>query len=113
TLELYEADGAFAKLEEYLEGLWGRDGLVADLYVGYGLSNALRREPAPPPPEPCPLPLLACHIRPVARGGLRGGSFACGEWERSWDDDGYAAAITSVRAAIARGDVYQVNLVQH
>jgi para-aminobenzoate synthetase component 1 len=36
-----------------------------------------------------------------------------GPWERSWDDDGYAAAIEAVRAAIARGDVYQVNLVQH
>jgi para-aminobenzoate synthetase component 1 len=59
------------------------------------------------------LPLLACHIRPVARAGVRGGSFVCGEWERSWDDDGYATAITDVRAAIARGDVYQVNLVQH
>ena len=28
-------------------GFWGRDGLVADLYLGYGLSAALRREPAP------------------------------------------------------------------
>ena len=36
-----------------------------------------------------------------------------GEWERTWDDDGYAAAIEAVRAAIARGDVYQINLVQH
>jgi para-aminobenzoate synthetase component 1 len=34
-------------------------------------------------------------------------------WERSWSDEGYAAAIEAVRAAIARGDVYQVNLVQH
>jgi para-aminobenzoate synthetase component 1 len=34
-------------------------------------------------------------------------------WERSWTDAGYAAAIESVRGAIARGDVYQVNLVQH
>ncbi len=34
-------------------------------------------------------------------------------WERTWDDDGYVAAIDAVRAAIARGDVYQVNLVQH
>jgi len=36
-----------------------------------------------------------------------------GEWERSWDDAGYASAIDDVRAAIQRGDVYQVNLVQH
>jgi len=36
-----------------------------------------------------------------------------GTWRRSWTDEGYAAAIERVRAAIARGDVYQVNLVQH
>jgi para-aminobenzoate synthetase component 1 len=36
-----------------------------------------------------------------------------GEWQRSWPEDGYAGAIETVRAAIARGDVYQVNLVQH
>ena len=39
--------------------------------------------------------------------------YEVGEWERSWDDAGYAAAIEAVRAAIARGDVYQANLVQH
>ncbi len=39
--------------------------------------------------------------------------FAVGEWTPSWAPDAYAAAIDDVRAAIARGDVYQVNLVQH
>jgi para-aminobenzoate synthetase component 1 len=41
------------------------------------------------------------------------GPFAIGDFARSWDDDGYSAAIEAVRAAIGRGDVYQVNLVQH
>jgi para-aminobenzoate synthetase component 1 len=36
-----------------------------------------------------------------------------GEWSRTWSDDDYAAAVEQVRAAIKRGDVYQVNLVQH
>jgi para-aminobenzoate synthetase component 1 len=36
-----------------------------------------------------------------------------GEWERSWSDREYAAAVEAVREAIASGDVYQVNLVQH
>lgn len=115
-LELHEARGAFRELERYLEteSFWARDGAVADLYLGYGLSAAIRREAPPPPPEPCALPLLACRIRPatpsekVSQGAVR-----IGEWERSWTDIGYAAAIGSVRAAIARGDVYQVNLVQH
>jgi para-aminobenzoate synthetase component 1 len=61
------------------------------------------------------LPLLYCNVRadgaPPARPA---GSFGLsGGWERSWTDDAYAAAIEAVRAAIARGDVYQTNLVQH
>src|SRR6478609_9954310 len=116
-LELHRAEGAFEALEEHLdaEGFWGRDGVVADLYLGYGLSAALRRDAAPAPPEPCGLPLLACRIRPAGRDELVTNRHLprVGEWERTWDDDGYAAAIEAVRAAIARGDVYQVNLVQH
>ena len=38
---------------------------------------------------------------------------AIGLWERSWADSDYADAVEAVRAAIGRGDVYQVNLVQH
>jgi para-aminobenzoate synthetase component 1 len=39
--------------------------------------------------------------------------FRLGRWERSWTDGEYAAAVEAVRRAIARGDVYQVNLAQH
>ena len=113
-LELYEAEGAFEALEDYLAGFWGRDGVVADLYLGYGLSAAVRRESAPAPPEPCPLPFLACRVRPLSQPDrVSTPGYDLGEWERSWDDDGYADAIEAVRAAIARGDVYQANLVQH
>jgi para-aminobenzoate synthetase component 1 len=41
------------------------------------------------------------------------GDFRVGEWAPSWAPGEYAAAVEDVRAAIARGDVYQVNLVQH
>ena len=110
-LELYEADGAFEALETYLaEEL--RDGLAADVYLGYGLSRPLRREPWPSPPEPCPLPLLAAQVRP-STGRLQTSGFRVGEWEATWLPEEYAAAVVAVRAAIARGDVYQVNLVQH
>jgi para-aminobenzoate synthetase component 1 len=112
-LELWEPDGAFDKLDAYLaEEL--RDGFVGDVYLGYGLSQTLRRDTAPPPREPCALPLLACSVRPDSPcDNLSQASFRVGEWERSWTDDEYAAAVEAVRAAIARGDVYQVNLVQH
>jgi para-aminobenzoate synthetase component 1 len=46
--------------------------------------------------------------------GLIGvGEFRPGDWEPSWTEDDHAAAVTAVRAAIARGDVYQVNVVGH
>ena len=112
-LELRSPDGAFEALESYLaEEL--RPGLVADVYLGYGLSGAIRREATPAPPEPCPLPLLACRVaEPAMSGGQSPGRVRIGQWERTWTDAEYAAAVEEVRAAIERGDVYQVNLVQH
>jgi len=114
-LELHDPHGAFETLEAYLadEGFWGLAGGVADVFLAYGLAAPLRRTTAPAPPEPCRLPLLACRIRPASAEPEQGTSCYLGGWERSWDDDGYAAAIDGVRCAIARGDVYQVNLVQH
>ena len=112
-LELWSPDGAFETLEAYLaEEL--RPGHVADVYVGYGLSSALRRDRAPGPLEPCRLPLLACRVSAAAMsGGQAPGQVRVGRWERSWSDGEYAAAVEAVRNAIERGDVYQVNLVQH
>ena len=118
-LELRSAEGAFEAIEEWLRGRGffapgGKD-LVADLYLGYGLSQPIRRDSRPCPPEPCPLPLAAVSLRGTA--GVR--PQACptrtvvGPWERTWTTAEYAAAVESVRSAIARGDVYQVNLVQH
>ena len=116
-LELHSPDGAFAAIEDYLRasGFFGggAEGVVADLYLGYALSSALRRGPHPDPPEPCPLPLAACHLRPEHETARRHGDFRVGEWERSWDDEGYSSAIAAVRRAIAEGLAYQVNLVQH
>jgi para-aminobenzoate synthetase component I len=112
-LELREAVGAFETIEAYLvEHL--RPGLVADLYLGYGLSQALRRESSPAPPAPCPLPLAACRVRPELEPAPVGrGRFQVGEWEQTWAPEDHAAGVEAVRSAIARGDVYQVNLVQH
>jgi para-aminobenzoate synthetase component 1 len=111
-LELYEPGGALETLDEYLaEEL--REGLVADVFLAYGLSEPLRREGGPAPPEPCRLPLLAARVRACDELSQAGSGFRVGEWEASWAPEEYAAAVDEVRAAIARGDVYQVNLVQH
>jgi para-aminobenzoate synthetase component 1 len=109
-LELHHAAGAFEQLEAWLADEL-REGEIADVYLGYGLSEPLRRGGTPSPQEPCPLPLLVARRRAganVARGG-----FTVGEWEPTWPADEYGDAIDEVRAAISRGDVYQVNLVQH
>ena len=141
-LEVRDPDVAFERLEDWLtrRGFFadGGDELVADLYLGYGLSQEIRRVGTPPPAEPCAqLPLAACRLRAensLATDCCKGsyvadssavegqetlatdcckGSFAVGEWEESWSAAEYRTAIEDVRQAIARGDVYQVNLVQH
>ena len=125
VLELHEAVGAFERIESWLRerGFFepGGEELVADLYLGYGLSCLIRRTSAPAPSEPCVLPLVACAVRTAEHTDVRNDNttvsetddLAIGEWRRTWPDARHAAAVDAVRGAIARGDVYQVNLVQH
>lgn len=117
-LELHDPVGAFQRLESWLhgQGFFGSDGagLVADVYLGYALSQTIRRSRRPAPPEPCRLPVLAAVVRSdnyvVIDGDCRA---SIGEWERTWSASEYEAAVEEVRGAIGAGDVYQVNLVQH
>jgi para-aminobenzoate synthetase component I len=120
ALELREPENAFRLVEEWLRERAffapGGEELSADLFLGYGLSETIRRTSCPQPPEPCPaLPLAACSVRPgpysVAQYVNAGRSI--GAWEPTWTAAQYGSAVERVRAAIARGDVYQVNLVQH
>ena len=115
-LELREPDGAFARIEELARGerffAPGGDGLVADLYLGYGLSEAIRRGIARRRRSRAARSLWP-HAGWEATRWRVTRVFAIGEWERSWDAAEYGDAVEDVREAIARGDVYQVNLVQH
>jgi para-aminobenzoate synthetase component 1 len=116
-LELHRAEGAFERIESWLRerGFFeprGED-LVAELYLGYGLSRTIRRRPPPLPPEPCPLPLAACRLRAPSQVTDCYKGFEIGDWETTWGAEEYARAVERVQDAIARGDVYQVNLVQH
>jgi para-aminobenzoate synthetase component I len=115
VLEVWSGDDPLAELEAYLgdASFSARDDVVADVFLAYRLGAPLRRAPWPDPPEPCRLPLLAARIHPLAEPTPAPGPVRIGEWRRSWDDGGYAAAIEAVQEAIGRGDVYQVNLVQH
>ncbi|HVA30059.1 MAG TPA: anthranilate synthase component I family protein [Gaiellaceae bacterium] len=106
---------ALADLEPALaaEGFFGRDDVVAHVYVGYRCSDGLRRTAVPAPPEPCPLPAVAYEIEAAGAPRRAAGDFRVGDWHASWSEAEYAGAVDTVRAAIAEGDVYQVNLVQH
>ena len=114
-LELHESVGALEALEDYL-AVELSAGLVADVFVAYRLGDLDRRRPWPSPSEPCSLPVVAARVRdptdaraaPVPASRAR-----IGEWVETWTSEEYALAVDEVRAAIARGDVYQVNLVQH
>jgi para-aminobenzoate synthetase component 1 len=96
-------------------------GVVADLYLGYGLAASLAGVHEPQPPEPCPLPLAACRIRQLASGASANrragdatiGALEIGRFAATWTPAEHAAAVEAMRAAIGRGDVYQVNVVQH
>ena len=114
-LEIWDPGDPLGELERYLAdaGFFGARDLVADVFLGYGVSRSLRRAPWPDPPEPCRLPLVAARIHNPADRPRTPGRFTVGTWERSWGDEGYAAAVEGVQAAIERGDVYQVNIVQH
>jgi para-aminobenzoate synthetase component I len=111
TVEL----AALSELEPALagEGFFGRDDVVARVYVGYRATDALRRAATPSPPEPCALPAVAYAIEPRDAVPAAGGSYTVGAWRASWSEIEYAEAVDAVRSAIAEGDVYQVNLVQH
>ena len=123
-LELRDPRGAFRRIEGWLRerGFFGAapgQELVADLYLGYGLSETIRRtsDRVPSPREPCrTLPLAACSVRP-ARYAVgyndNNAPLDLGSWEPTWTRSSYVAAVERVREAIAGGDVYQVNLVQH
>ena len=108
TTELDSLDELEPALRD--EGFFGRDDVVARVYIGYRCSEILRRSNAPAPPEPCALPAVAYSLD---SSRTTTGPYSIGTWQASWSESEYADAVDVVRAAIAEGDVYQVNLVQH
>jgi hypothetical protein len=86
VLEIHEPVGAYERIESWLreQGFFqpGGDHLVADLFLGYGLSTVIRRTATPAPPEPCPLPLAVCSVRSAGHTDVRNdnGNLSIGAW---------------------------------
>jgi para-aminobenzoate synthetase component 1 len=119
TLELHEPAGALATIEAHLRAAGfftaaaAAADTAADVYLGYGLSEPMRRAPRNARPEPAALPVAACRIRDREEGTRPVGAFEIGDWQGSWTADDHRRAVRLTREAIAAGEVYQVNLVQH
>ena len=90
----------------------------ATLFVSAAASAHLIGAPAGrPTPAPAVPDVVAVvwHRRPPppGAGDPVPTSWRLGDWRPSWRPAEHAAAVAQVRAAIGRGDVYQVNLVGH
>jgi para-aminobenzoate synthetase component 1 len=71
--------------------------------------------PGPPSPVPSVPDVYAVvygHGSPAV-SDIGDQRFHIGQWTPSWSEDEHATAVEDVRAAIGRGDVYQVNVVGH
>jgi para-aminobenzoate synthetase component I len=96
----------------------------ATLYVsaaaGAYLAGAPPGAPSPVPTIPDVVVVVYADVDPADRPGDPAdgpgdpaGAWRLGAWQESWTPAEHADAVTQVRAAIARGDVYQVNVVGH
>ena len=117
VLELHSPDGAFAAVKDHLRAAGffggGAKDVVADLYLGYGLSRARRRGPTR-----CSGAVSAARSSRACCGSsssrlVRTAEFRIGEWEPDVECGRNTDGVEAVKAGIERGDVYQVNLVQH
>ena len=69
-----------------------------------------RPSPAPAVPD---LVAVTYRLAPEPAASAALGPYVVGSWGRSWTRAAHAEAVEAVREAIARGDVYQVNVVGH
>lgn len=88
----------------------------AALYVSAAAGSVMAGGPAGPP-SPVPsipdvIAVMYSHTSGVPAADHAGG-WELGEWHESWTPSEHAACVAAVRASIARGDVYQVNVVGH
>ena len=91
----------------------------AALYVSAAAASVMAGGPPGAESPISDIPDVVAHVflhtppAVVPHSGLGDAPWWLGEWRESWTREEHAAAVEAVRAAIARGDVYQVNVVGH
>ena len=99
------------------QGGHGEPGTVcgAAVLISAAASSLIAGRPPGPPSPAAGVPDLVVvvyeHAEPVPPRG--GAPWRVGPWRPSWTEAQHADGVRRVREAIARGDVYQVNLVGH
>jgi para-aminobenzoate synthetase component 1 len=90
----------------------------AAVFVSAAAAAAMIGAPAGPPTPAPAIPDVVAVVyerrgTTTPRRRPRPVPFEIGRWAPSWSPADHAAAVEAVRAAIARGDAYQVNVVGH
>lgn len=89
----------------------------SDIAVGLLLgARACAELAGVPSPGPSPTGVPECVAVAYRRGATQSrpsDGATVGEWRTSWTDAEHAAAVETTRQAIARGEVYQANVVGH
>ena len=110
-LSLLEAHGLAGPFERP-----GADGSAVVLLAGAAACARLAGLPAgPASPVPAVPDLVAVAVRrsDVPEPADERTATGVGAWQTTWTDAEHAAAVEQVRAVIARGGVYQANVVGH
>ena len=89
----------------------------ASLYVsaaaGAAMIGAAQGRRTPVPAVPDVVAVVWSHDGEPGHTPHHARPWSLGAWQDSWTPAQHAAAVDAARAAIARGDIYQVNLVGH
>jgi para-aminobenzoate synthetase component 1 len=87
----------------------------ATLYVSAAAGSVMAGGP-PGPASPVPdIPdvVAVVHVHAPPHTAAATADWVLGDWADSWTRQAHASAVSAAREAIARGDLYQVNLVGH
>jgi para-aminobenzoate synthetase component I len=119
-LEEFLADNGLPVRDVGRPGVHGAGGVCgASVFLsaaaGARMAGAPTGAPSPAPAVPDLFAADYTHTAPESTrpAAARPGLWRLGPWRDSWTPGAHADAVRRVRAAIGRGDVYQVNVVGH